>query len=87
MIKDTVNTQAEGKVHMMPISNELKQAGQHAYQDYNEGLRGEREEKAQRQKERERKEAEKLGEERSRKARRGKKTIGEEFKRQEKEIR
>ena len=58
MIKVTINTQCEGKVHMMPISNELKQAGQHAYQAYNERLRGEREdkEKAQRQKERERKE-------------------------------
>ena len=29
MIKDTVNTQAEGKVHMMPISNELKQDSMH----------------------------------------------------------
>ena len=63
MIKDTVNTQAEGKVHMMPISNELKQAGQHAYQDYNEGLRGEREGSKTKRK----------GEERSRKAGRGKK--------------
>ena len=70
MIKVTVNTQAEGKVHMMPISNELKQAGQHAYQAYNERLREERkdEENAQRQK--------RKGEERSRKARRGKKTLG-----------
>ena len=41
MIKVTVNTQAEGKVHMMPIRNELKQAGQHAYQAYNERLREE----------------------------------------------
>ena len=65
MIKDIVNTQDEGKVHMIPISNELKQAGQHVYQAYNERLRDEREEKekAQRQKERERKEAEKLEEE------------------------
>ena len=66
MIKVTVNTQAEGKVHIMPISNELKQAEQHAYQAYNERLREEREdeENAQRQTERERKEAEKLEEER-----------------------
>ena len=80
MIKDTVNTQDEGKVHMMPISNELKQAGQHVYQAYNARLREEREGSKTKRK----------GEGRSRKARRGKKTIGgsrEEFKRQKNEIR
>ena len=45
MIKVRINTQAEGKVHMMTISNELKQAEQHAYQAYNERLREEREDK------------------------------------------
>ena len=80
MIKDIVNTQDEGKVHMIPISNELKQAGQHVYQAYNERLRDEREGSKTKRK----------GEERSRKARRGNKTIGgsrEEFKRQKKDIR
>ena len=65
---------------MMPISNELKQAGQHVYQAYNERLREEREQLE---------ETKRKGEERSKKARRGKKTIGgsrEEFKRQKREI-
>ena len=45
MIKDTINTQVEGKVHLMPITNELRQAGLNAYQAYNERLRGKRRER------------------------------------------
>ena len=76
MIKVTVKGKAEGKVHMMPISNALKQAGQHAYQWNTK--RGKR-------KQRKGSETKRNGEERSRKVRRGKKTIGaskDEFKRQ-----
>ena len=56
MIKDTINTQVEGKVHLMPITNELRQAGLNAYQAYNKRLREEKEEKERvmRQKERKR---------------------------------
>ena len=62
MIKDTINTQVEGKVHLMPITNELRQAGLNAYQAYNEKLREKKEEKERvmRQKERKKKESEKL---------------------------
>ena len=65
MIKDTINTQVEGKVHLMPITNELRQAGLNAYQAYNERLRDEKEEKERvmRQKERKKKEAQKLADE------------------------
>ena len=65
MIKDTINTQVEGKVHLMPSTNELRQAGLNAYQAYNERLREEKEEKERvmRQKERKKKEAENLADE------------------------